>query len=53
MNGGNLHDIITCKTEILPWAERVLMSTDIAKAMNYLHSEGIFHRDLTTRVSVG
>ena len=50
MNGGNLHDIISCKTEALPWAERVQMSMDVAKAMSYLHSEGLFHRDLTSRV---
>ena len=53
MNGGNLHDNISCKTEALPWAERVQMSMDVAKAMSYLHSEGLFHRDLTSRVCEG
>jgi len=33
----------------LPWSTRVSIASDVAKGIAYLHSEGIFHRDLTSK----
>ena len=51
INGGSLHDILCSDlSEIIPWTERVQIAHDVALGMKYLHSKGIFHRDLTSRV---
>ena len=51
INGGSLHDILCSDlSEIIPWTERVQIAHNVALGMKYLHSKGIFHRDLTSRV---
>uniref|UniRef100_A0A8W8IJJ7 Protein kinase domain-containing protein n=1 Tax=Magallana gigas TaxID=29159 RepID=A0A8W8IJJ7_MAGGI len=50
MNGGSLDRFIDDRTVEMPWTLRLSLSSDIAQGMKYLHSRGIFHRDLTSRV---
>jgi len=49
MNGGTVEDWILSKSPIL-WSVRMKISIDIADGMSYLHSKGVFHRDLTSKV---
>lgn len=51
MNGGTLEDILQEDSVILPWSVRIKMATDVAKGIAYLHHKGVFHRDLTSKVS--
>ncbi|XP_063401747.1 dual specificity testis-specific protein kinase 2-like [Mytilus trossulus] len=49
INGGSLDQVVADKDFELPWTAKLSMSLDIAKGMEYLHSRGWFHRDLTSR----
>uniref|UniRef100_A0A8C9VZA5 dual-specificity kinase n=1 Tax=Scleropages formosus TaxID=113540 RepID=A0A8C9VZA5_SCLFO len=49
INGGNLEQLLD-SDEFLSWAVRVDLSLDIGRGLQYLHSKGIFHRDLTSKV---
>lgn len=47
VEGGALRDVLRKKREFkLEWPLRVRIATDIARAMAYLHSRSIIHRDL-------
>ncbi|KAK9979392.1 hypothetical protein ABG768_012823 [Culter alburnus] len=48
INGGNLEQLLD-SNKYLSWATRVKLSLEIAMGLSYLHSKGIFHRDLTSK----
>ncbi|XP_076079952.1 dual specificity testis-specific protein kinase 2-like [Mytilus galloprovincialis] len=49
INGGSLDQVVADNDFELPWTAKLSLSLDIAKGMEYLHSRGWFHRDLTSK----
>jgi serine/threonine protein kinase len=50
VNGGTLEELLADQSASLAWPKRILLATHMARGMSYLHSKGIMHRDLTSKV---
>jgi serine/threonine protein kinase len=48
-DGGTLRKTIKNTAKLFPWYLRISMARDIAAGMNYLHGQGIIHRDLNSK----
>lgn len=48
LNGGDIDQLVQKKV-FLSWLVRVRLAYDVSKGLKYLHSKGIFHRDLTAK----
>ncbi|KAL0966072.1 hypothetical protein UPYG_G00290540 [Umbra pygmaea] len=48
INGGNLEQLLD-SNKSLSWSARIKLAYEIASGLGYLHSKGIFHRDLTSK----
>uniref|UniRef100_A0A3P8ZZ93 dual-specificity kinase n=1 Tax=Esox lucius TaxID=8010 RepID=A0A3P8ZZ93_ESOLU len=48
INGGNLEQLLD-SNKSLSWSARIKLACEIANGLGYLHSKGIFHRDLTSK----
>ena len=50
INGGSLEEMLLDKDIPLSWSVRLKIAKDIVQGMVYLHSKGVFHRDLNPKV---
>lgn len=51
INGGSLEQLLANKEIALSAAAKIRLAWGIARGMEYVHDAGIFHRDLTSKVS--
>jgi len=49
IDGGTLEDLILKTTVDLPWTVRVELGLNMSQGLEYLHGQGVFHRDLTSK----
>ena len=49
INGGTLEELIQDLSVQIKWSQRIEIGLHIAQGLHYLHSKGMFHRDLTSK----